>query len=148
MSGYVNCNPMLLLNPDRLAGNPLHPDKRRRWFDFPANADTIILNKDDLYTMNIITHPMLLLHLEFLAGNPLCPDKRRRWFDVPVNADSVILSKEYVYTLHSWQHWCNIATYRLQLNSVLSFDLCQFSEGQPLQIMAKDQAVSWGGAAA
>eukprot|EP00878_Enallax_costatus_P019156 GHUV01020200.1.p1 GENE.GHUV01020200.1~~GHUV01020200.1.p1 ORF type:complete len:265 (+),score=64.29 GHUV01020200.1:156-950(+) len=73
-------------------------------------------------------------------GNPLCPDKRRRWFDVPVNADSVILSKEYVYTLHSWQHWCNIATYRLQLNSVLSFDLCQFSEGQPLQIMAKDQA--------
>jgi hypothetical protein len=71
-------------------------------------------------------------------------EKRRRWFDNPANAGSVVLRKDYVYTWHVWQHWCNISTYRLQLNSLLSFDLCQFSEGQPMQIMAKDQSVSGG----
>jgi hypothetical protein len=76
------------------------------------------------------------------AGNPMAAEKRRRWFDNPTNAASVILRKDYVYTWHVWQHWCNISTYRLQLSSLLSFDLCQFSEGQPMQIMAKDQSVS------
>uniref|UniRef100_A0A383W1Y2 Domain of unknown function at the cortex 1 domain-containing protein n=1 Tax=Tetradesmus obliquus TaxID=3088 RepID=A0A383W1Y2_TETOB len=73
-------------------------------------------------------------------GNPMPAEKRRRWFDSPANAGSVLISKDYVYTWHVWQHWCNISTYRLQLNSLLSFDLCQFSEGQPMQIMAKDQS--------
>eukprot|EP00879_Flechtneria_rotunda_P006722 GHRR01007062.1.p1 GENE.GHRR01007062.1~~GHRR01007062.1.p1 ORF type:complete len:368 (+),score=129.92 GHRR01007062.1:238-1341(+) len=73
-------------------------------------------------------------------GEPLASEKRRRWFDSPSNAESVVLSREYVYTWHVWQHWCNIATYRLQLGSLLSLDLCQFSEGQPMQIMAKDQS--------
>eukprot|EP00882_Tetradesmus_deserticola_P002696 GHRQ01002867.1.p1 GENE.GHRQ01002867.1~~GHRQ01002867.1.p1 ORF type:complete len:384 (+),score=150.50 GHRQ01002867.1:204-1355(+) len=73
-------------------------------------------------------------------GNPMAAEKRRRWFDVPANADSVVLSKDYVYTLHVWQHWCNISTYRLHLSSLLSIDLCQFSEGQPMQLMAKDNA--------
>ncbi|KAF6251325.1 hypothetical protein COO60DRAFT_1645177 [Scenedesmus sp. NREL 46B-D3] len=73
--------------------------------------------------------------------NPMTAEKRRRWFDSPANAGSVVLSKDYVYTYHVWQHWCNISTYRLQLSSLLSLDLCQFSEGQPMQIMAKDQSV-------
>jgi hypothetical protein len=72
----------------------------------------------------------------------MASEKRRRWFDVAANAEKVIISKDYVYTWHIWQHWCNISTYRLQLSSLLSFDLCQFSEGQPMQIMAKDQSVS------
>lgn len=53
----------------------------------------------------------------------------------------MLLSKDYVYTWHIWQHWCNIASYRLQLSSFFSVDLCQFSEGQPMQIMAKDSKV-------
>lgn len=72
-------------------------------------------------------------------GNPMPAEKRRRWFDNPANAASVTLGKDYVITWHIWQHWCNISTYRLQLGSLLSIDLCQFSEGQPMQIMAKDQ---------
>lgn len=55
-----------------------------------------------------------------------------------------MLSKDYVYTWHIWQHWCNIATYRLQLSSFFGVDLCNFSEGQPMQIMAKDSKVSKG----
>lgn len=72
----------------------------------------------------------------------MASEKRRRWFDNPANAAKVVIKKDFVYTWHVWQHWCNISTYRLQLNSLLSFDLCQFSEGQPMQIMCKDQSVS------
>eukprot|EP00775_Hariotina_reticulata_P007980 gene7980-8178_t len=88
------------------------------------------------------TEDMRLLHDELTDknGNPMPSEKRRRWFDVAANAQKVIISKDYVYTWHIWQHWCNISTYRLQLSSLLSFDLCQFSEGQPMQIMAKDQS--------
>lgn len=75
------------------------------------------------------------------AGDPLPAEKRRRWFDNPTNASSVLMSKDYVYTWHIWQHWCNISTYRLQLSSFFGVDLCNFSEGQPMQIMAKDSKV-------
>lgn len=81
---------------------------------------------------------LLLLHP---PGDPLPAEKRRRWFDNPTNASSVMMSKDYVYTWHIWQHWCNIATYRLQLSSFFGVDLCNFSEGQPMQIMAKDSKV-------
>lgn len=76
-----------------------------------------------------------------LPGDPLAAEKRRRWFDNPANASRVVLSKDYVYTWHIWQHWCNISTYRLQLSSFFGVDLCTFSEGQPMQIMAKDSKV-------
>lgn len=86
------------------------------------------------------TEDMRLLSPELADknGSPLPAEKRRRWFDNPANAERVLLSKDYVYTWHIWQHWCNIASYRLQLSSFFSVDLCQFSEGQPMQIMAKD----------
>jgi hypothetical protein len=71
-------------------------------------------------------------------------EKRRRWFDSPANAAKVVLSKDYVYTWHIWQHWCNVSTYRLQLSSFFGVDLCHFSEGQPMQIMAKNSKVGVG----
>eukprot|EP00879_Flechtneria_rotunda_P000886 GHRR01001013.1.p1 GENE.GHRR01001013.1~~GHRR01001013.1.p1 ORF type:complete len:385 (+),score=83.84 GHRR01001013.1:3271-4425(+) len=73
-------------------------------------------------------------------GQPLSSDKRRHWFDHPANAAQVVLSKDYVYTWHLWQHWCNFATYGLQLTKRLSLDLRPLCEGQPMQIMAKDQS--------
>jgi hypothetical protein len=81
---------------------------------------------------------LLSTELSDKNGDPLPAEKRRRWFDNPTNASSVLMSKDYVYTWHIWQHWCNISTYRLQLSSFFGVDLCNFSEGQPMQIMAKD----------
>ncbi|KAF8062072.1 hypothetical protein HT031_004332 [Scenedesmus sp. PABB004] len=73
-------------------------------------------------------------------GNPMPAEKRRRWFDVPANAASVEMGPDLVFTWHAWQHWCCISSYRLELSRLLSFDLCMFSEGQPMQLMGKDTA--------
>ena len=95
------------------------------------------------------TEDCRLLHPDLAdrEGRPLAADKRRKWFDQAVNREAVVIQPDQVVTLHLWQHFADLAQYKLHLG--IPVDLRTFMVGQPLQIMAKDvkvrRGVFWGG---
>ncbi|KXZ48705.1 hypothetical protein GPECTOR_26g608 [Gonium pectorale] len=73
------------------------------------------------------------------ASQPASSEARRRYFTSPRNRAGLVYDTRRVWTFHFWQQFVDLSTYKLDFSG-LSYDLVRHLDGQPLQIMAKDES--------
>ncbi|KXZ48704.1 hypothetical protein GPECTOR_26g607 [Gonium pectorale] len=74
-------------------------------------------------------------------SQPASSEARRRYFTSPRNRAGLVYDTRRVWTFLYWQQYMDLSSYKLDLGG-LTYDLIRHLDGQPLQIMAKDESSS------
>ncbi|KXZ48703.1 hypothetical protein GPECTOR_26g606 [Gonium pectorale] len=74
-------------------------------------------------------------------SQPASSEARRRYFTSPRNRTGLVYDTRRVWTFHFWQQYMDLSSYKLDFGG-LTYDLVRHLDGQPLQIMAKDESSS------
>jgi hypothetical protein len=117
--------------PFSRSGNPLPADKRRRWFDNPANASQVVLSKDYVFTFMTWQHycnfATYKLHISSFFGLDICNVCEGQPVQVMMKDVEVSLTKPEVTDVEG----------RLACD----YQSCGVSEGEPVQVMLKEVEV-------
>uniref|UniRef100_A0A7S1X0F6 Domain of unknown function at the cortex 1 domain-containing protein n=1 Tax=Tetraselmis chuii TaxID=63592 RepID=A0A7S1X0F6_9CHLO len=73
------------------------------------------------------------------TGEPLPSPHRKKWFTSAKNRAGLSFDTENLYTFHFWQHLLDLSAYELDMG-VAQFDISSHLNGQPLQLMVKQQS--------
>jgi len=83
--------------------------------------------------------PNRLLHPDLVGddGKPIAADERRKWCDTPANMQDLAFDPDLVYTLTWYQHFFDMAEYKVHPGPGVSLDLCPWLCAQPIQLLIK-----------
>jgi len=82
-------------------------------------------------------------NMQPVAGSPaeaqMTSVQRKKWFSSAKNREKRFFETHHIYTFHFWQHLLDLSTYELDMG-VAAFDIASSLDGQPLQLMVKQQS--------